>query len=71
MPTNDRGHPMTEDKSGITRQRILSILLVVWIILVLFMYWIAEGSPGFPAIAEITEPLGDLLRQFFSAPYQG
>jgi hypothetical protein len=63
---------MTDERtSTVTRQRSLSILLIVWITLVLILYWIAEGSPGVPAIAELTEPLGDLLRQFFSAPYQG
>jgi len=49
----------------------LHILLILWMIAVLALHWIAQGSPGVPAIAEFTAPLRDLIQGFFYAPFQG
>jgi hypothetical protein len=49
----------------------MKILLILWMIAVLLLHWIAQGSPGFPAIAELTTPLRELIQGFFSAPYLG
>jgi hypothetical protein len=40
-------------------------------IAVLILYWIVQGSPGIPAIADFTAPLRNLIQQFFSAPHLG
>ena len=65
-------NPLTESRrSPIPLARALHLLLTLWMIAVLFLYWVAQGCPGIPAVAVLTAPLRDLLQQFFSAPYLG
>ena len=65
-------NPLTESKNAPNaRAKILRSLLILWMIAVLLLYWVAQGSPGLPFVADLTAPIRDFIQQFFSAPYLG
>lgn len=64
--------PVTDLKrSPPVRARLLHSLLILWMAVILFLYWVAQGSPGVPFAADLTEPLRNIMQQFFSAPFLG
>jgi hypothetical protein len=60
---------MKNDRAPNIGARILVWFSAIWMIVILVIYWIVQGSPGVPGIAEISQPFRDLLLMFFSAPY--
>ena len=60
---------MKDDRAPNLGARKLAWLSAIWMIVVLVIYWIVQGSPGIPWIAEFAKPFRNLILEFFSAPY--